>query len=168
MNNLRLNNGIEMPKIGFGVFQADDLAVCEKAVLCAIKSGYRLIDTAFSYNNEAAVGAAIKKSGVPRDEIFVTTKAFIQQMGYENTKKAFYESLKRLGLDYLDLYLIHRPFGDCYGSWRAMEELYKAGKIRAIGVSNFLSDRLIDLCCNAEILPMANQLELHPFYQREA
>jgi len=167
MRAVKLNNGILMPMEGFGVFQVDDLSICEESVLHAIKSGYRLIDTAFSYNNEEAVGTAIKKSGVPREELFITTKAFIQQMGYENTKKAFEESLAKLGLDYLDLYLIHQPFGDYYGSWRAMEELYKEGKIRAIGVSNFLSDRLIDLCYNAEILPAVNQLELHPFYQRE-
>jgi len=168
MQSIKLNNNVEMPMEGFGVFQVDDLEVCEKSVLEAIQSGYRLIDTAFSYNNETAVGAAIKKSGVPREELFITTKAFIQQMGYEKTKEAFAQSMKNLGLDYLDLYLVHQPFGDYYGSWRAMEELYKKGRIRAIGVSNFLSDRIIDLCYNAEILPAVNQLELHPFYQREA
>jgi len=168
MQSIKLNNNVEMPMEGFGVFQVDDLEVCEKSVLEAIESGYRLIDTAFSYNNETAVGAAIKKSGVPREELFITTKAFIQQMGYEKTKEAFAQSMKNLGLDYLDLYLVHQPFGDYYGSWRAMEELYKKGRIRAIGVSNFLSDRIIDLCYNAEILPAVNQLELHPFYQREA
>jgi len=152
---------------GFGVFQVDDLKTCEESVLHAIKSGYRLIDTAFSYNNEEAVGNAIKKSGVPREELFITTKAFIQQMGYENTRKAFDESLEKLGLEYLDLYLVHQPFGDYYGSWRAMEELYEEGKVRAIGVSNFLSDRLIDLCYNAKVIPTVNQLELHPFYQRD-
>lgn len=138
-----------------------------EGVLWAIQGGYRLIDTAFSHNNEEAVGAAIRKSGVPRESLFITTKAFIQQMGYENTKKAFAESLEKLGLDYLDLYLIHQPFGDYYGSWRAMEELYRAGKVWAIGVSNFLPDRLIDLCYNATDLPAVNQLELHPYYQRE-
>jgi len=152
---------------GFGVFQVDDLKTCEESVLHAIKSGYRLIDTAFSYNNEEAVGDAIRKSGVPRGELFITTKAFIQQMGYENTRKAFDESLEKLGLEYLDLYLVHQPFGDYYGSWRAMEELYEEGKVRAIGVSNFLSDRLIDLCYNAKVIPAVNQLELHPFYQRD-
>lgn len=165
---IKLNNGIEMPIEGFGVFQVDDLEVCEKAVIEAIQTGYRLIDTAATYNNEEAVGNAIKKSGVPREELFITTKAFIHQMGYEKTKEAFETSLSKLGLDYLDLYLIHQPFGDYYGSWRAMEELYKAGRIRAIGVSNFLSDRIIDLCYNTEIFPAVNQLELHPFYQREA
>lgn len=165
---IKLNNGVEMPAEGFGVFQVDDLEVCEKAVTEAIQTGYRLIDTAATYNNEEAVGNAIKKSGVPRDELFITTKAFVHQMGYEKTKEAFETSLKKLGLDYLDLYLVHQPFGDYYGSWRAMEELYKEGRIRAIGVSNFLSDRVIDLCYNAEIFPAVNQLELHPFYQREA
>jgi len=167
MQTVKLNNGVLMPMEGFGVFQVDDLKTCEESVLHAIKSGYRLIDTAFSYNNEEAVGNAIKKSGVPREELFITTKAFIQQMGYENTRKAFDESLEKLGLEYLDLYLVHQPFGDYYGSWRAMEELYEEGKVRAIGVSNFLSDRLIDLCYNAKVIPTVNQLELHPFYQRD-
>lgn len=164
---IKLNNGVEMPMEGFGVFQVNDLTLCENVVLEAINTGYRLIDTASSYENEEAVGRAIKKSGVPREEIFITSKAFIQEMGYENTKKAFYRSLEKLGVDYIDLYLIHMPFGDYYGSWRAMEELYKKGLIRAIGVSNFLSDRIIDLCYSAEILPAVNQIELHPFYQRE-
>jgi len=167
MQTVKLNNGVLMPMEGFGVFQVDDLKTCEESVLHAIKSGYRLIDTAFSYNNEEAVGDAIRKSGVPRGELFITTKAFIQQMGYENTRKAFDESLEKLGLEYLDLYLVHQPFGDYYGSWRAMEELYEEGKVRAIGVSNFLSDRLIDLCYNAKVIPAVNQLELHPFYQRD-
>ena len=138
VQKVKLNNGVEMPMEGFGVFQVTDLSVCEQAVLDAIQSGYRLIDTASSYQNEEAVGRAIVKSGVPREELFITTKAYVQQMGYENTMKAFEESLNNLGLDYLDLYLVHMPYGDYYGTWRAMEELYKAGKIRAIGVSNFL------------------------------
>lgn len=167
MKMLKLNNGVEMPMEGFGVFQMTDLAVCENAVLDAIQTGYRLIDTAASYQNEEAVGKAIRRSGVPREELFITTKAYIHQMGYEKTKAAFEESLSNLGLDYLDLYLVHMPFGDYYGSWRAMEELYKEGRIRAIGVSNFLPDRIIDLCSNAEVIPAVNQLELHPFYQRE-
>lgn len=166
IRNVRLNNGIEMPMEGFGVFQVSDLAVCEQAVADALDCGYRLIDTASSYQNEEAVGRAIKRSGIPREELFITTKAYIQQMGYDNTRKAFEESLKNLGLEYLDLYLIHMPFGDYYGSWRAMEELYRAGRIRAIGVSNFLPDRLMDLCYNAEVIPAVNQIERHPHYQR--
>ena len=167
VQKVKLNNGVEMPMEGFGVFQVTDLSVCEQAVLDAIQSGYRLIDTASSYQNEEAVGRAIAKSGVPRKELFITTKVYIQQMGYENTMKAFEVSLKNLGLDYLDVYLIHMPYGDYYGTWRAMEELYKTGKIRAIGVSNFLPDRLIDLCYNAEVIPQINQIERHPHYQRE-
>lgn len=166
MMEITLNNGVKMPMQGYGVFQVTDLDVCEKAVLEAIDVGYRLIDTASSYQNEEAVGRAINHSGVSREDLFITTKAYIHQMGYEQTKAAFYESLKNLGLDYLDLYLIHMPFGDYYGSWRAMEELYKEGRIRAIGVSNFLSDRIIDLCNNANVTPAVNQIELHPFYQR--
>lgn len=164
---IKLNNGVEMPQEGFGVFQVSDLTLCEQAVTDAIAIGYRLIDTASSYKNETAVGAAIRKSGLPREDFFVTSKAFINEMGYEQTKEAFRRTLDNLGFDYLDLYLVHMPFGDYYGAWRAMEELYKDGKIRAIGVSNFQSDRIIDLCYTAEIKPMVNQLELHPFYQRE-
>lgn len=156
-----------MPMEGFGVFQVSDLALCEKAVREALDVGYRLIDTASSYQNEDAVGRAIKASGIKREDLFVTTKAYIQQMGYERTKAAFEESLRKLGLDYLDLYLVHMPFGDYYGSWRAMEELYKEGKVRAIGVSNFDSARLMDLCYNAEVIPQVNQIERHPHYQRE-
>lgn len=167
VQNVKLNNGVEMPMEGFGVFQVTDLSVCEQAVLEAIQTGYRLIDTASSYQNEEAVGRAIRKSGVPREELFITTKAYVQQMGYENTKKAFEESLEKMGLDYLDLYLIHMPYGDYYGSWRAMEELYKEGKVRAIGVCNFLPDRLMDLCYNVEVIPQVNQIERHPHYQRE-
>ena len=164
---MKLNNGVEMPQEGFGVFQVSDLTLCEQAVTKAIATGYRLIDTASSYKNETAVGAAVRKSGLPREEFFITSKAFINEMGYEQTKEAFCRTLDNLGFDYLDLYLVHMPFGDYYGAWRAMEELYKDGKIRAIGVSNFQSDRIIDLCYTAEIKPMVNQLELHPFYQRE-
>ena len=166
MQTIKLNNGVTMPQEGFGVFQVSDLDVCEKAVSEAIETGYRLIDTASAYKNEKAVGAAIRKSGLPREDFFVTSKAFINEMGYEKTKEAFARTLDNLGFDYLDLYLVHQPFGDYYGAWRAMEELYKDGRIRAIGVSNFLSDRLIDLCYSVEVLPMLNQLELHPFYQR--
>lgn len=166
VGSIELNNGVKMPAEGFGVFQIDAFEDCEKAVMEAIDTGYRLIDTASSYNNEEAVGSAVRKSGVSREELFITTKAFIPQMGYERTKEAFESSLQKLGLDYLDLYLVHMPFGDYYGSWRAMEELYRQGRVRAIGVSNFLSDRIIDLCYNAEIVPAVNQIELHPFYQR--
>ena len=167
MQTIRLHNGVEMPQEGFGVFQVSDLTLCEQVVTDAIITGYRLIDTASSYKNETAVGKAIHKSGLPREDFFVTSKAFINEMGYAQTKEAFRRTLDNLGLDYLDLYLIHMPFGDYYGAWRAMEELYKEGLIRAIGVSNFQSDRIIDLCYTAEIKPMVNQLELHPFYQRE-
>ena len=165
-SNVKLSNGIEMPMEGFGVFQVTDPDVCEQTVLDAIETGYRLIDTASSYQNEEAVGRAIQKSEVPRGELFITTKAYIQQMGYDKTMQAFEESLQKLGLDYLDLYLIHMPFGDYYGSWRAMEELYKAGRIRAIGVCNFMPDRLLDLCYNAQVIPQVNQIERHPHYQR--
>lgn len=156
-----------MPLEGFGVFQVPDFAVCEKTVSEAIETGYRLIDTASAYKNEKAVGAAIRNSGLKREDFFVTSKAFINEMGYEKTKEAFARTLDNLQFDYLDLYLIHQPFGDYYGSWRAMEELYKEERIRAIGVSNFFSDRIIDLCYCVEILPTVNQLEIHPFYQRE-
>lgn len=166
VERVKLSNGVEMPLEGYGVFQVTDLAECERAVADALAVGYRLIDTASSYQNEEAVGAAIAKSGVPREELFVTTKAYIHQMGYENAKAAFEESLEKLGLDYLDLYLIHMPFGDYYGAWRAMERLYEEGAVRAIGVSNFSPDRLVDLCLNQRIRPMVNQIELHPFYQQ--
>lgn len=162
-----LNNGVEMPMEGFGVFQVTDHSQCEQAVLDAIQSGYRLLDTASSYQNEEAVGSAIRKSGVAREEFFITTKAYIHQMGYEKTMEAFQDSLKKLGTSYLDLYLIHMPFGDYYGSWRAMEELYADGRIRAIGVCNFSSARLMDLCYNAKVTPQINQIELHPHYQRQ-
>ncbi|WP_252312684.1 aldo/keto reductase [Sinobaca sp. H24] len=166
MEKVALNNGVEMPIIGFGVFQIEDEAQCEQAVVDAIEAGYRLIDTASAYLNEAAVGRAIKRSGVPREELFITTKLIIQEQGYEEAKKAFEGSLKRLQLDYLDLYLIHQPLGDYYGSWRALEELYKEEKIKAIGVSNFYSDRLIDLIQHNEIVPAVNQVETHPFTQQ--
>jgi len=167
MQNVKLSNGVEMPLEGFGVFQVPDLTECEKAVSETLDVGYRLIDTAAAYFNEEAVGKAIKKSGIKRDELFITTKLWIQDAGYENAKKAFQTSLDKLGLDYLDLYLIHQPFSDYYGSWRAMEELYEQGKIRAIGVCNFYPDRLADLCLNAKIKPMVNQVEIHPFFQQQ-
>src|SRR5436190_8559729 len=166
MQNVRLNNGVEMPILGFGVFQVKDLDECERSVVDAITTGYRLIDTAASYENEEAVGKAIKRSAVPREDLFITTKVWIQSNGYEGTKKAFENSLKRLQLDYLDLYLIHQPFGDVYGEWKAMQELYKEGKVRAIGVSNFQPDRLIDLIIHNEIVPAVNQIETHPFHQQ--
>ncbi len=155
-----------MPILGFGVFQIADQAECERSVLDAIEVGYRLIDTAASYQNEEGVGNAIKNCGVPREDLFITTKLWIQSNGYEGTKKAFETSLNKLQLDYLDLYLIHQPYGDVYGEWRAMEELYKAGKIRAIGVSNFHPDRLMDLMVNNEVVPAVNQVETHPFNQQ--
>ncbi|WP_144549599.1 aldo/keto reductase [Bacillus sp. X1(2014)] len=166
MKKVILNNGIEMPILGFGVFQIQDAKECEQAVYDAIMAGYRLIDTAASYLNEEAVGRAIKRSGVPREDLFITTKLWVQDAGYESTKRAFAKSLERLQLDYLDLYLIHQPFGDVYGSWRAMEELYHEGKIRAIGVSNFHSDRLVDLIIHNEVVPAINQVETHPFCQQ--
>lgn len=166
METIKLSNGVEMPMEGFGVFQVPEAEVCKQAVSDALEAGYRLIDTAAAYFNEEAVGAAIKDSGIPREELFITTKLWIQDAGYENAKKAFQTSLDKLGLDYLDLYLIHQPMSDYYGSWRAMEELYKEGKIRAIGVCNFYPERLTDLCVNAEIAPMVNQVELHPFFQQ--
>ncbi|KIA96616.1 2,5-diketo-D-gluconic acid reductase [Pedobacter kyungheensis] len=166
METVKLNNGIEMPLLGFGVFQVTDLAECERSVMDAIETGYRLIDTAASYSNEEAVGKAIKDSGVKREELFVTTKLWIQSNGYDGTIKAFNRSLEKLQLDYLDLYLIHQPFGDVYGEWRAMEELYKQGKVRAIGVSNFQPDRLIDLIIHNQVVPAVNQIETHPFHQQ--
>ena len=166
MQKVKLNNGVEMPILGFGVFQVTDLAECERSVTDAIETGYRLIDTAQSYMNEEAVGKAIKASGVAREELFITTKLWIQSDGYVGAKKAFENSLKKLQLDYLDLYLIHQPFGDVYGEWRAMEELYEEGKVRAIGVSNFQPDRLIDLIIHNEIVPAVNQVETHPFHQQ--
>jgi diketogulonate reductase-like aldo/keto reductase len=163
---VKLNNGVEMPILGFGVYQITDPKECELSVLNAIEAGYRLIDTAASYMNEVAVGKAIKNSGVARKELFITTKLWVQDTGYENTKKAFEKSLNRLQLDYLDLYLIHQPYGDIYGSWRAMTELYKEGKVKAIGVSNFQPDRVMDLITFNEIAPAVNQIETHPFNQQ--
>lgn len=162
-----LNNGVKMPLEGFGVFQITDAAICEQAVLGALQTGYRLIDTAAAYLNEEAVGAAIRKSGIPREEIFVATKLWIQDASYEGAKKAFQTSLDNLGLTYLDLYLIHQPMSDYYGAWRAMEELYREGKVRAIGVCNFYPDRLADLCINAKVTPAVNQVELHPFFAQK-
>jgi len=166
METIKLNNGVEMPVLGFGVFQIPDAAVCEESVINAIETGYRLIDTAASYGNEKAVGEAIKKSAVSRDELFITTKLWIQDTGYEKTKIAFQKSLDRLQLDYLDLYLIHQPYGDIYGSWRAMQELYNEGKIKAIGVSNFHPDRIMDIIINSGFTPAINQVETHPFHQQ--
>ena len=166
MKKVKLNNGVEMPILGFGVFQMNDPAECEKSVLDALETGYRLIDTAASYENEEAVGNAIKKSGVPREEIFVTTKLWLADAGDEKTKAAFERSLNRLQLDYLDLYLIHQPYGDVYGAWRAMEKLYAQGKSRAIGVSNFHPDRVMDFIVHNEVAPMVNQIETHPFHQQ--
>ena len=166
MQYVTLNNGVEMPQLGFGVFQVPDPAVCEQAVLDALEVGYRSFDTAASYLNEEAVGNALARSGVPRDELFVTTKLWIQDAGYEKTKAAFDKSLDRLQLDYLDLYLIHQPFGDYYGSWRAMEELYRDGRVRAIGVSNFAPDRLVDLILHNEVVPAIDQIETNPFCQQ--
>lgn len=166
MEMITLNNGVKMPILGFGVFQINDAAQCEQAVLDALAVGYRSIDTARSYMNEEAVGRAIKRSGIPREELFITTKLWIEDAGYDKTKKAFTKSLERLQLDYLDLYLIHQPFGDVYGSWRAMEELYRNGKVRAIGLSNFPSDRLVDLILHNEIVPAVDQVETNPFNQQ--
>ena len=166
MQKVLLNNGVEIPLLGFGVFQVTDPDECERGVYEAIRTGYRLIDTAASYGNEVEVGKAIKRSSVAREELFITTKLWIQDAGYESTKKAFDKSLKRLQLDYLDLYLIHQPFGDIYGSWRAMEDLYREGRIRAIGVSNFQPDRIMDLIIHNKVVPAVNQIETHPFCQQ--
>lgn len=163
---VKLNNGVEMPLLGFGVFQIEDAEVCERSVRDALRVGYRLVDTAASYGNEAAVGSAIKQGGVAREDLFVTTKLWIQDTGYERTKQAFERSLQRLQLEYLDLYLIHQPIGDVYGAWRAMEDLYREGRIRAIGISNFYPDRVMDLIMHNEIVPMVNQIETHPFNQQ--
>lgn len=163
----KLNNGVEMPILGFGVYQIPDYDECKRAVLDALETGYRLIDTAAAYLNEKAVGDAIKESGINRKELFITTKLWINNAGYENAKKGFETSMEKLQLDYLDLYLIHQPFGDYYGSWRAMEELYENKKVRAIGVCNFYPDRLMDLAEHNKIKPAINQIETHPFFQRE-
>lgn len=163
----KLNNGVEMPILGFGVYQIPDYDECKRAVLDALETGYRLIDTAAAYLNEKAVGDAIKESGINRKELFITTKLWINNAGYENAKKGFETSMEKLQLDYLDLYLIHQPFGDYYGSWRAMEELYENKKVQAIGVCNFYPDRLMDLAEHNKIKPAINQIETHPFFQRE-
>lgn len=163
---ITLRNGIKMPQEGFGVFQIDDPKVCEDKVLKALEIGYRLLDTASSYQNEEAVGEAIKKSDISRSDIFLTTKAYIQEMGYEPTLKAFENSCRKLKTDYLDLYLIHMPLNDYYGSWRALEKLYKEGRVRALGVCNFSSTNLLDLLFNVQIPPMINQIENHPLYQK--
>src|SRR5699024_3979391 len=166
MQTVKLNNGIEMPMLGFGVFQMTDAAECERAVIDAINSGYRLIDTAASYQNEIQVGNALKQSGIARNELFVTTKLWLQDTSYEGAKAQFERSLTRLQLDYVDLYLIHQPYGDVHGAWRAMEELHQAGKIRAIGVSNFHPDRLADLIAFNNVVPAVNQVEVNPFNQQ--
>lgn len=168
VENVKLNNGVMMPLEGFGVFQIPDLAECERVTIEAIRQGYRLIDTAAAYQNEEAVGVAIAKSGVPREELFITTKLWVQDISYEAAGTAFERSLQKLGLDYLDLYLIHQPMGDFFGAWRRLEELHRAGKIRAIGVSNFYPAVLANFCETVEIKPMVNQVELHPFFQQEA
>lgn len=167
IETVKLNNGVEMPLEGFGVFQVPDPAVCEQAVLDAIESGYRLIDTAAAYMNEEAVGKAVAKCGVPREELFITTKLWVQDASYEGAKKAMETSLNKLGLDYIDLYLLHQPMGDYIGAYRAMEEAYKEGKLKAIGVCNFYPNRLADLCETVAVKPAVNQVELHPFFQQE-
>ncbi|UBO72486.1 aldo/keto reductase [Aeromonas rivuli] len=166
MNTVRLNNGIEMPLLGFGVFQMTEAAECERAVIEAIDSGYRLIDTAASYQNETQVGNGIRQSGIVRNELFVTTKLWLQDASYEGAKAQFERSLNRLQLDHVDLYLIHQPYGNVHGAWRAMEELQQAGKIRAIGVSNFQPDRLADLMAFNKVVPAVNQIEVNPFNQQ--
>jgi len=166
MQTVKLNNGVEIPILGFGVFQITDPTECERSVVEAIQTGYNHIDTAASYQNEEAVGRGIKQSGVAREKLFITTKLWIQSNGYEGTLKAFERSLKRLQLDTIDLYLIHQPFGDVYGEWRAMEELYQQGKVRAIGVSNFPPDRIMDLMIHNKITPAVNQIEVNPFQQQ--
>ncbi len=166
VKTVKLNNGVEMPILGFGVFQVTDQNECENSVLEAIETGNRLIDTAASYMNETTVGNAIKKSGVAREDLFITTKLSVQDTGYENTKKTFEKSLNKLQLDYLDLYLIREPYGDVHGSWRAMEELYKNGRVRAIGLSNFPPDRVMDIITFNEVVPAVNQIKTHPFHQQ--
>lgn len=168
METVKLNNGVEMPQLGFGVFQVTDLDQCERAVVDAIASGYRLIDTAAAYQNEAAVGRAIKRSGVDRKELFITSKLWVSDANYERAQKAIETSLNNLGVDYLDLYLLHQPYGDVSGAWRALEEAYKAGKIRAIGVSNFYADQLKNLELSNEIKPVLNQIEVNPWYQQNS
>ncbi|WP_096585633.1 aldo/keto reductase [Latilactobacillus sakei] len=168
MDMVQLNNGVQMPQLGFGVFQMTDLAECKQAVVDAIASGYRLIDTAAAYHNEAAVGRAIKRSGVAREELFITSKLWVSDASYERAKKGIDQSLQNLGVDYLDLYLLHQPFGDVIGAWRALEEAYKAGKIRAIGVSNFYADQLKNLILSTNVKPVINQIEVNPWYQEHS
>lgn len=164
---MKLNNGIRIPLLGFGVFQITDQQICKESVKAALETGYRMIDTAACYGNEAAVGEAIRESGIGRKEIFLVSKVWIQDAGYEKTMASFEKSLVNLGVEYLDLYLIHMPYGDYHGSWRAMEELLKAGRVKAIGVCNFLPDRLLDLILSYEVTPAVNQIELHPFCQQK-
>ncbi len=164
--SITLNNDVKMPLLGFGVFQIPDAEECERSVTEAVQTGYRLIDTAAAYGNEEAVGKAIARSGVAREELFITTKLWIQDAGEGSTRKAFERSMERLGLEYLDLYLIHQPFGDVYGAWRDMEDLYREGRVRAVGVSNFQPDRLIDLIVHNDVVPAVNQIETHPFNQQ--
>lgn len=166
MEYITLNNGIKMPAVGFGVFQIENKEECIRVVLDAIESGYRLIDTAQSYGNEEAVGEAIKKTSLPREELFITTKVWISNYGYENTKKSVEESLRKMQLDYLDLVLLHQPFKDYHGAYKALIDLYQEGKIKAIGVSNFYPDRLVDLCLDTKVIPAVNQVEVNPFHQQ--
>jgi diketogulonate reductase-like aldo/keto reductase len=166
MQSVKLNNGVEMPILGFGVFQIRDAEECEKSVVEAIQTGYHLIDTAAAYGNEEAVGKAIARGGVPRENLFITTKLWIADAGYDSARQAFERSMQRLQLEYLDLYLIHQPFGDVYGAWRAMEELYRDGRVRAIGISNFQPDRVMDMICHHQVAPAVNQIETHPFNQQ--
>lgn len=168
MDMVQLNNGVQMPQLGFGVFQMTDLAECEQAVVDAIASGYRLIDTAAAYHNEAVVGRAIKRSGVAREDLFITSKLWVSDASYERAKKGIDQSLQNIGVDYLDLYLLHQPFGDVIGAWRALEEAYKAGKIRAIGVSNFYADQLKNLILSTNVKPVINQIEVNPWYQEHS
>lgn len=167
MEMIKLNNEVSVPQLGFGVFQITDEMECEKSVQSALKTGYRLIDTAACYGNERAVGRAVQLSGIPREEIFLSSKVWIQDTGYEKTKKSFEKTLKNLNTDYLDLYLLHMPYGDYYGSWKAMEELYRDGRVKAIGVCNFEKDRLVDLILNNETVPAINQIEVNPFCQQK-
>jgi len=166
MEYVTLNNGVTMPILGFGVFQIPDLQQCEECVLQALETGYRLIDTAASYQNETAVGKAIERSSIARNDLFITSKLWIQDTGYEKTRKAFEKALSKLQLDYLDLFLIHQPYGDVHGAWRAMEELYLEGKIKAIGISNFYPDRVMDMIVFNKVVPAVNQIETHPFNQQ--
>lgn len=166
METVRLHNGVEMPILGIGVYQIPDVVECERSLLDAFGAGYRLVDTAEGYMNEEAVGAALKKSGLDRGEVFITSKIWISNFGYERTRKAYEAALKRMDVEYLDLVLLHQSLSDYYGAWRALEELYQEGKVRAIGVSNFYPERLADLCMNANVNPMVNQIECHPFFQR--